>query len=190
MDNAEAGSKIKLFTFLSATILEIAQYGPPCAGSAISSAKAQHRANNSPPSLRLASSASPSSSPQQSASALASAHTATVHAQTLAAHPNRSRDGSGTARQNCQIGSEPASRPNRFSTATVGPAAPCPCGRAAGIGRLVCRAAGRRETDPHRGLQVEVEACCVQQDRESGTAGCLLPSSFLPHDASYFSCTY
>ena len=106
-----------------------------------------------------------------------SAHTATGHTQTLAAHPNRSRDGSGTARQNCQIGSEPASRPNRSTTATVGPAAPCPCGRhwrAARCCMLVCRAAGRRETDPHRGLQVEVEACCVQQDRDSGTAGCFL----------------
>jgi hypothetical protein len=38
-------------------------------------------------------------------------------------------------------------------------------------------------------LLVEVEACCVQQDRESGTTGCLLVYAFRvlpPHNTSYF----
>ena len=128
------------------------------------------------PSPRLmTSSASPSSAPQHSRSRRICPHCHWPHPNPSCAP--RSIQGPTAAARRGKISSVPASRPNRSTTATVGPAAPCPCGRhwrAARCCMLVCRAAGRRETDPHRGLQVEVEACCVQQDRDSGTAGCFL----------------
>lgn len=54
----------------------------------------------------------------------------------------KSIDPGTAAARRAKIGSELASRQNRFTTATVGPAAPWPCGCAAGIGALRA-AAGR-----------------------------------------------
>lgn len=122
------------------------------------------------------SSASPSShshlgsSPQQSA--LASAHTATGHAQTLAAQPNRSRDGSGATRQN-RFRSSVATESIRDRHGRTSGSAPWPCGRHWRCCRLVCRGgwATRNRSPPACRLS------CVQQDREPGrAAGCLLLS--------------